>query len=166
MDVLVVHASKHGSTVGIAQTVASRLIERGHSVTIFDAETADDLDHAAVGGRDAVVIGSAIYAGHWLKPARRFVDHHKADLTGRPVWLFSSGPLADPPKPEDEPLEVQRIEDALSAHDHRVFSGALDRDELNIAERVMVNVVHAPYGDFRDNDEIRAWADDIADELG
>lgn len=165
MDVLVVHASKHGSTVGIAQTIASRLIERGHDVTIFDAEAADDLDHAAIDQRDAVVIGSAIYAGHWLKPARRFVDHHAADLHGRPVWLFSSGPLGTTVQPDDDPVEVKRLEEELHARDHRVFNGALDRDDLNIAERVMANVVQAPSGDFRDTDEIQAWADGIADAL-
>lgn len=165
MDVLVVHASKHGATVGIAQTVAARLVEHGHSVTIFDAETADDLDRAEISSRDAVVIGSAIYGGHWLKPARRFVDHHAHDLTGRPVWLFSSGPLGDPPKPEEDPVEVRLLEKKIDARDHRVFSGSLDLAELNLAERAMVKVVKAPAGDFRDVDEVQSWADDIANSL-
>ena len=147
MHILVVHASKHGSTVGIAQTVAGRLVERGAEVTIF------------------VVLGSAVYAGHWLKPARRFVDRHLTLLQERPVWLFSSGPLGDQPPPEDEPVEVQRIERMLEPRDHRTFPGALDRDELSRGERAMVKLVHAPYGDFRDEDAARSWADEIADAL-
>jgi len=165
MDVLVVHASKHGATIGIAQTIASRLVDRGHAVTIFDAEAADDLDRAEISRRNAVVIGSAIYAGHWLKPAKRFVDHHADDLAGTPVWLFSSGPLGDPPKPEEEPVEVRLLEEQLDARDHRVFSGALDRNDLNVAERAVMKVVKAPYGDFRDEDAARSWADEIADAL-
>lgn len=165
MHVLVVHASKHGSTVGIAQTVASRLIERGHAVTIFDAEAADHVDRLDLDRCDAVVLGSAVYAGHWLKPARRFIDRHLTLLVERPVWLFSSGPLGDQPPPEDEPMEVQRIERMLTPRDHRTFPGALDRDELSLAERAVVKVVHAPYGDFRDEGAARTWADEIADEL-
>jgi menaquinone-dependent protoporphyrinogen oxidase len=165
MDVLVVHASKHGSTVGIAQTIAARLVERGHRVTVFDAEAADDLDEAELGQRDAVVIGSAVYAGHWLKPARRFVDHHLALLQDRPVWLFSSGPLESTPTPDDEPVEVRRIEEDLHARAHRVFNGALDRQELNLVERTVMKIVRDHDGDYRDPDAIRAWADDIANAL-
>ena len=165
VDVLVVHASKHGSTVGIAQTIAARLVERGHEVTVFDAEAADDLDRAELRQRDAVVIGSAVYAGHWLKPARHFVDHHLTLLQDRPVWLFSSGPLGDEPPAGDEPVEVARIERMIHPRDHRTFPGALDRDDLSLTERAVAKVVHAPYGDFRDIDAARAWADDIANAL-
>jgi menaquinone-dependent protoporphyrinogen oxidase len=165
MDILVVHASKHGATVGIAQTLAARLVERGHEVTIFDAETADDFDHAELARRDAVVIGSAIYAGHWLKPARHFIDHHLADLQDRPVWFFSSGPLGDPPKPEEDPVEVGLLEKKIHAREHRVFSGALDPADLNLAERAIVKVVKAPAGDYRDLEAVQAWADEIADAL-
>lgn len=165
MDILIVHASKHGSTVGIAQSVAARLIERGHAVTIYDAESADQLDRAVLERCDAVVLGSAIYGGHWLKPARRFVDRHLTLLEEHPVWLFSSGPLGDHPEPEDDPIEVQRLIRTVGACEHRIFPGALDRDDLNVAERAMVKVVRAPYGDFRDADAVRAWADEIADTL-
>lgn len=42
-------------------------------------------------GVDAVVIGSAICYGKWLRPALRFLHEHEAELAARPVWLFSSG---------------------------------------------------------------------------
>lgn len=165
MHVLVVHASKHGSTVGIAQTVASRLVDRGHTVTIFDAEAADELDRNHLRQCDAVVIGSAVYGGHWLKPARHFVYHHLTLLQDRPVWLFSSGPLGDPPPPQDDPIEVARVVQMVHPQGHRTFAGALDRDELSRTERAIVKVVHAPYGDFRETEALQGWADEIADSL-
>jgi menaquinone-dependent protoporphyrinogen oxidase len=165
MNVLVVHASRHGGTVGIAQTIAARLVERGETVTIFDAEAADDLPRDELRRCDAVVLGSAIYAGHWVKPARRFTDRHLTLLQDRPVWLFSSGPLGDPPPPEDDPVEVARIERMIHPRGHRIFPGALDTDALNFVERAAVRAVHAPAGDFRDVEAARAWADQIADEL-
>jgi menaquinone-dependent protoporphyrinogen oxidase len=46
-----------------------------------------------------------------------------------------------------------------------MFSGRLERDELNISERALVALVHAEQGDFRDLDEVREWAQEIAQEL-
>lgn len=166
MDILVVHASKHGSTVGIAQTIAARLIERGHAVTIFDAESAEHLDGAQLDRCGAFVVGSAIYAGHWLKPARRFIDLHARILGSHPLWLFSSGPLGDPPHPADDSVEVRKVAARLHARGHEVFAGALDPRDLNRVERTLVKVTKSPTGDFRDTDEIQRWADEIADALG
>jgi hypothetical protein len=34
--------------------------------------------------------------GHWLDPAKDFVNQFRDTLTGRPVWLFFSGPVGKP----------------------------------------------------------------------
>ena len=44
-------------------------------------------------GHEALVIGSAVYSMHWMKEASEFHRRNRALLAGRPVWLFSSGPL-------------------------------------------------------------------------
>jgi menaquinone-dependent protoporphyrinogen oxidase len=49
-------------------------------------------------GADAVVLGSAIYAGPWLKPARTLLGERVDELASRPTWLFSVGPIGDPPR--------------------------------------------------------------------
>ena len=49
--------------------------------------------------------------------------------------------------------------------DHHVFYGALDRDELSIGERLVVDALKAPDGDFRDWSEIERWAEGIAEAL-
>jgi menaquinone-dependent protoporphyrinogen oxidase len=46
-----------------------------------------------------------------------------------------------------------------------MFVGMLDKDKLSLGERVIATVVRAPAGDYRDWDEIHAWARDIAAEL-
>jgi menaquinone-dependent protoporphyrinogen oxidase len=49
-------------------------------------------------------------------------------LAARPLWLFSVGPLGDPPKPQDpEPQELAAVVTATGAREHRVFTGRLDR---------------------------------------
>ena len=45
---------------------------------------------------DAMVLGSAVYTGHWLEPAKELVRRSGDGFAGRPVWLFSSGPVGDP----------------------------------------------------------------------
>jgi menaquinone-dependent protoporphyrinogen oxidase len=85
----------------------------------------------------------------------------------RPVWLFSIGPLGDPPEPEDpEPQELAAAATAIGEREHRVFTGRLDRAALNRRERLMVRAVRAPDGDFRDWGEITARAHSIAVALG
>lgn len=87
MAVLVTAASKHGATVEIANVIARKLNEHGASAELVDIEDMSELDCY-----EAVVIGSGIYLGNWLKEARRVIDAHAAELSQRPTWLFASGP--------------------------------------------------------------------------
>ena len=66
--------------------------ERGWDAVVVPPEQVEGIDSF-----DAVVLGSAVYAGHWLKPARGLVERSRDALAARPVWLFSSGPIGDPP---------------------------------------------------------------------
>jgi menaquinone-dependent protoporphyrinogen oxidase len=45
------------------------------------------------------------------------------------------------------------------------FGGRLQRDDLGLAERALVAMIEAEAGDFRDFDEVDAWAARVADEL-
>jgi menaquinone-dependent protoporphyrinogen oxidase len=159
MKVLVTAATKYGATGEIAQAIGEVLREHGLDTTV------DPPGDAAVDGYDAVVLGSAVYAGHWLKPARELVDRSRDALAARPVWLFSSGPVGDPPKPEEDPVDVAEIVAATAARDHRVFAGKLVRRQLGFADKAIAVALRVPDGDFRDWTEIRRWAAGIAEAL-
>jgi menaquinone-dependent protoporphyrinogen oxidase len=103
-----------------------------------------------------------VYAGHWLKPARELVERHSAALADRLVWLFSSGPVGDPPKPEEDPVDVADLLAATGAREHRIFAGKLVRKQLSFPERAIVSALRVPEGDFRDWTQIRQWAAGIA----
>ena len=160
MKVLVGFASRHGATSQIAESIGDVLSARGHDVIVRPTE-----EVSSVGGFDAVVLGSAIYMGHWLAPARKWVDRHGDELAARPVWLFSSGPIGDPPKPDPDSIDVEHIVAVTHARDHRVFGGELDKGKLSFKEKLAVGAVKAPEGDYRDWDEIRKWANGVADTL-
>jgi menaquinone-dependent protoporphyrinogen oxidase len=161
MTVLVSAASKHGATYEIAERIAAELTRNGVAAVAVPLE-----DVASLEGYDAVVLGSGIYAGRWLEPAKRFVDRHLDGLRDRPVWLFSSGPIGDPPKPAEDPADAAPMRERTRAREHRVIAGLVDRSRLNFAERAITRVVGAADGDFRPWSEIDAWARNIADQLG
>jgi menaquinone-dependent protoporphyrinogen oxidase len=158
MRVLVTAASKYGGTAGIAAVIGRVLGEQGIEVTVAP------IDQARVEGHDAVVVGSGVYAGQWLKPARDFLKRDAEALRARPVWLFSSGPVGNPPKPEAFPAAA-RLAEATGARDHVLFAGSIDRRRLSFPDRALVTALRAPEGDFRDWDEIRRWAVSIGTAL-
>ncbi len=85
-------------------------------------------------GWDAVILGSAIYAAHWQRDARRFATRFGAQLAERPLWLFSSGPL-DPWLARARLPITQHgaeITEGLGARDHRTFGGRLRRTRRSI----------------------------------
>lgn len=160
MRILVSAASRHGGTEGIARAIAEELNRAGHEVVVQAPELVERL-----GGVDAAVLGSAVYGGHWLPAATSFIEREAQAFAGIPVWLFSSGPIGDPPKPEEEPVDVAHLRDLTGARGERVFAGRLEREGMGFAERAICAALRAPEGDFRPWEDIRAWARGIAAEL-
>ena len=156
--VLVSAASKYGSTTEIAARIGEVLTQNGCVVTVTPPEEVGDLSPI-----DAIVLGSAVYMGRWRKEARKLAER----IAGRsvPVWLFSSGPLGDPPHPVEVPVDVAGILESTSAQEHVTFAGMADMSKLSFPDRAVFNAVHAAKGDFRDWEEITAWATRIADRL-
>ena len=156
MKVLVTAASRHGSTAEIATIIAGIL-----QASDIDAETLPPEAVASVVDYDAVILGSAVYAGQWLEPARSFVARHADDLATRPVFLFSSGPLGYPSRRPVAPADAIAVEMATGAMDLQVFPGRLVGRDLSLPERLSATKMHAPYGDFRPWDDILDWTREI-----
>ena len=160
-NVLVAHASKHGSTAEIAAEIAERLRERG----IDGVRELPVSDVTEIEGYDAVVLGSAVYRGSWMKEAVGFARRHANARYDVPVWLFSSGPFGDVEREALTPKHTQELETLLRPRAHAIFGGVADRATFGFVERRVLKLVKAPEGDFRNWDEIRAFADGIADAL-
>lgn len=163
MNALIGVASKHGGTQEIGEAIGDELTRHGVAATVVDI--AEVGDSAALGGFAAVILGSAVYMGRLLPHFRRFLDDHTTTLLAIPVWLFSSGPIGAPPRPTTHPPELESYAQELGALGYRSFAGRLDNEELGLKERLIVKAVHAETGDFREWEEIRAWAEAIAARL-
>ena len=159
MKILVAHATKHGSTAEIAEAIGATLREAGNEV---DVRAARDVQHLA--GYAAVVLGSALYSAHWQRDANRFVKRHVAALQQVPVWLFSSGPLDRSADFDDIPLteHVEPEVAPIGARGHRTFGGRLLDGTPGVDPALLAT--HR-VGDFRNWDQIGAWARHIAAEL-
>jgi menaquinone-dependent protoporphyrinogen oxidase len=161
MTILVAVATRHGSTIEIADAIADELRRVGHTVKVRDVADGPRLDTCT-----AVVVGSAVYMGAWLPEAVQFIDHHQAQLQDKPVWLFSSGPLgAEDPQPTAPPKQLDALLEHSGARGHCIFVGKLDKSRLSLGERLVTKMVGAPEGDFRAWDAIRDWAREIGSAL-
>lgn len=154
MRILVTFASRHGATAEIAREIADVLAGRGHEASVRSVDDVMTLEPY-----EAVVLGSVVYMGRWLKPAAGFAARNHEALAVRPVWLFSSGPIGDPPKPDGDPADVAAIAAETQAREHRILAGRLDKRRLTFGEKAVAIAVRAPEGDFRE------WAMRIANEL-
>jgi len=161
MNVLVAVASKHGSTREIARVIANDLQAAGIPTDLCEVREVTDLSRY-----DAFVLGSGVYAGNWLPDMRSFAAQHAATLSGRPVWVFSSGPLGAPDsQPPANPARLAAALGAIAVREHRIFAGKLDQAHLAVPELVVAALVRAPVGDFRAWDAIHTWARTIASAL-
>ncbi|HEX6867710.1 MAG TPA: flavodoxin domain-containing protein [Candidatus Limnocylindrales bacterium] len=184
--VLIVHASRHGATTGIAERIGEVLRADGVDTVLSPAR--DMLDPEPF---DACVVGGGVYMGSWVKDGTEYLDRFASALATRPVWLFSSGPLLGSTK-ESKGTDVDPVENALGPlegrgsggrrrieelaarihpRDHRVFAGAFDPTDppASMSER-LVRMMPAskgilPPGDYRDWPAIEAWAREIATSL-
>lgn len=156
--VLVAYATKLGSTAEIAEAIAQGLRDGGHrasAVAARDVRTLEDWD--------AVILGSAVYAAHWQKDARLFIERFRDELTARPLWLFSGGPLDRRLARSDQPIAPHgaEITAGLGALAHRTFGGRLSADAAVDAQVLQTHRI----GDFRDWQAIVEYAYRIGREL-
>jgi len=183
--VLIVHASRHGATAGIAERIGAVI----RSAEI-DAVVVPASDQPIATAFDAFVVGSGVYMGSWLKDGVEFLERNVETLRTRPTWLFSSGPIPNSTKerptdedryggalgPADGPgsggrKKIEGLAELIGVREHRILQGAYDPNDppKAMSERLarMLPAVKSilPEGDFRQWDVIDAWAKEIAEEI-
>ena len=160
--VLIAYASRMGSTQEIASAIGDRLADRGFAVEVVPAA-----DAAGARDFDAVLLGSAVYLGRWEKEAISYLKREATALGERPTWLFQSGPSgpASEARRTGTPRVVKRLCRSIGLAEPTTFGGNLDpaRAKGRLARWVSKGDLA---GDFRDWEQIRSWADDVADQLG
>ena len=164
-SILVLYASKHGSTRQMAEHIWRSFGAQGVHADLRAAEDlTDPVDY------DAIVLGTAVYIGQWMKEAETYLEKFEKKLKDKPLWIFASGPTGDGDPLElmegrDIPDKIIPMLDRIKPKEIRLFHGALDKHQLTMMERLIIRVVKAPTGDFRHWEEIAEWAHEITEEL-
>jgi menaquinone-dependent protoporphyrinogen oxidase len=191
--VLLVCATRHGSTREVADAVAEELGAAFAQVDVRDAKAAPP-----PAGYDAVVVGAPMIMG-WHKDAARYLRRHKNQLSGVPFAVFVTAAsltedgmdavrgvpvakdtwLVKQPRNADKLSRKERyalpshyvgdILDACAPARPRtvaLFAGSLDLTTMNVFEKLFVLlVVGATPGDGRHFDYIREWAAGLGEAL-
>lgn len=163
MTTLVSYATKMGGTEGIARTVADELRRAGLEVEVKSADSVGPLDQYG-----AVVLGSAVYAGRWRRPARKLLKRLADNRAVHPVpvWLFHSGPTGpgSAGKAVPAPGKVAAMAEALGASAPQTFGGRIEPETAKgfLATSMAKGDLA---GDYRNFDDITRWAAGIADQL-
>jgi menaquinone-dependent protoporphyrinogen oxidase len=159
MKILIAFGSKHGGTAELAERLGVRLVASGFAVDVLPASAVSDVQPY-----DAVLLGGGLYAGRWVAEASRFVLEHVKALRQRPVWFFSSGPLdgsAARGKLDPTP-QVARLLAHVGGRGHVTFGGRLAPDTRGF---IASKLARTKAGDWRDLDQLDAWADQVAADL-
>jgi len=162
--ILVAYGSKRGSTAEIAERIGETLRQKGLQVDVLDAGTVTDLTPYS-----KIILGSSVYIGRWHKKAVRFLKKNIEVLEKLPVWLFICGPTG-PGNPIEQmdgwfyPKSLRSVIERIHPRDFTCFGGKLEMKTLNPFEKLIINKVKAPEGDFRDWQAVASWADTTREE--
>jgi menaquinone-dependent protoporphyrinogen oxidase len=154
-NVLVGYATKHGSTIEVAEAIATALRDSGHEVDVAAAA-----DVRALDGYSAVVLGGALYMGRLHPDADGFLKRHSHALQEMPLAVFAMGPktIAE----ADVVASRKQLNNALAAAPEltpvavAIFGGVVDPSKLRFPFTRM------PASDARDWDAIGAWSHDVS----
>jgi menaquinone-dependent protoporphyrinogen oxidase len=175
MKALVVYGSRYGTAAEIAQEIADVIENEGNEVDLKDVRAIKKFD---VSPYDLIVVGSGIKMGKWTKGSLKFLKDNKSQLANKKVALFVSCGAANEKKSRDEGwenylkkvatenLEGEPVELGLfgSVYDpnakhglmykltNRFYKKELEKQGIDTTKR----------HDYRDWDEIRAWANNLA----
>jgi len=193
LRVLLVYATRHGSTREVADAVAEELRAAGHKV---DQRPAAEAPGPA--GYDAVVVGGPMIMG-WHRQAVRFVAKHRKGLAEVPLAFFITAasltdcgesdvqgvPIVKDPWLAKAPRNATKLRyrERYARPDHYLasvlkkssparprsvafFAGSLDVTTMNVFEKLFVLlVVGATPGDGRNWKAIREWGVGLGEAL-
>ncbi len=167
LNILVAYDSKYASTGGVAFKLGLVLCGHGHRVDIVHVDNATNVD-----SYNAVVLGSPIYYGFWLKGARSFLDQNGSILADLPVAYFITCNLLrddrDTPENRQKTYDVY-VQPVLDAYPEIVpleniglFAGKVDFSDYTAFEWFIMKLAGYYDNDSRSWTKIASWADEIS----
>lgn len=170
MKVLVAYETGHGSTRETAEKIAETIRAAGAEVDVVQCRQADDIS-----GYDAFVLGTPIWAMKGMGPFRKFMRRNAELLAAKPVAVFVTSGAASTEKGKADIASgviPKVLSDAPGLQPVSIgnFAGVLNFPAYNLPMRLVMKAIVRSQGgpttgrhDYRDWDEISAWAKEVAD---
>jgi menaquinone-dependent protoporphyrinogen oxidase len=162
-NILIVYATRSGSTAEVAQAIAEEFKKRGAIVDVHNAK-----DKPTVKGYTAVVVGSSIRFGSWLPEAIDWIKANKEYLSNVPVAFFNCGIFIVQEDPKKQ-AEVEKYNNSAKAIVTPVaeanFAGKIDMNKLGFIDKNITKAIGVKDGDKRDYATIRQWAQELYPRL-
>ncbi len=157
--VLIVYATRCGSTFEIAQTILQDLKGRGFAGDVSAAGKVTTLT-----GYDAVVVGSAVRFGKWLPEAVDFVRRCRAELNRMPTAFFTVHMMNTGNDEASRKARMAYVDPARALArpvGEVFFAGKMDSSRLSFGERLLCKVMKARDMDRRDWGAIHGWGQSV-----
>lgn len=160
---LVAYDSQYGSTGGVADAIGQRL-GRTRQVEVRKLTEVTDIS-----AYEAMVFGSPVQASQMKESAVTWLSEHAADIT-MPLAMFmpSASFGIDPDKEKQTAEKLGWLEQAASQAGvdpvaMQPFGGLVDFSKMSVMRGVIYRLMSgtSEEGDWRNFDDIRAWADEI-----
>lgn len=157
--ILVAYATKAGTTAEIAARIGETISQKNQTVDVLPISRVKDLS-----GYSAVVIGSAIRMGSVLPEVKSFVEKNQAVLGQKPFSMFVACMTLN------EDTEANRktvsayldpVRALVKPATEGLFAGKMDLGKLPLFEQLLIRMMKAPRGDFRNWEQINAWAGNL-----
>lgn len=177
MKALIVYGTRYGTAAEIAEEIGKVMENEGVEVDLVDSR---GLKNCNVSLYDLVVVGSGIKIGKWTKGALRFLENNKSALENKKVALFVTCGAANDEKTMVEGQE-KYLDDVAekylsskpvamglfgSVYDPHAKHGLM----YKLATNFLIKKELEKQGrdtskrlDYRNWDEIRAWARNLAE---
>ncbi|MFW9905891.1 MAG: flavodoxin domain-containing protein [Candidatus Thorarchaeota archaeon] len=177
-SVLIVYASRFGSTDEIAHEIAEELEK--HKILTKVLDLRNGMNIPPVEEFDGIIVGSSIKMGRWTNESYRFLKKNQITLNNKILGLFvSSGEAADPKNhPEVRKKYLEKVMDRVGVKADMIeaFGGVFDFStsssysflEKKIIRRLAKSIEGGiiieddKMNDFRDWEKIRQWALDFS----
>ncbi len=158
--VLVAYSSKAGSTSEVAKAVGEVLSKSGADVTVEQIKNVKDL-----ATYQAVVVGSLIRMGSWVPEAKNFIEKNKAALDKVPTAFFTTCLTLKDDTEENRAKVAGYVEPVMQIVkpvENGLFAGKMDTSRLSFLDRMIIEkMIKETNGDYRNWDEINAWAEKL-----
>jgi len=158
--ILITYASKAGSTAETAARMGEMLAGQNAQVDVLPVEKVGDLS-----AYHAVLLGSAIRMGQLLPEVVKFVEANQAALQQKAFNVFFLCMTLEKDTPENRQTVSAYLEPVralVKPASEGMFAGVMEPKKLSLLERMMMKAMKTPVGDFRNWEQINAWAQSAA----